>query len=473
MVARRSWGGAQEVCILFYTAYIRSILDYACVWYGAANVSVLNQLATVQHKALKQALGVMKSTPNMITYAESGEKPLSLPTNLAVIALTSKYWNAKQLPPLVKVYMHDPPAHHGDCKFPTAHPFHKKYDDLTTPLSVFVPKYTDCPTHNTSVLLEMFDSLPSDTIRIYTDGSKMKEGTGYSQSVLNGLQQDPHQMRNYLLLDIVELVKRLGTRGMTVAFAWVKGHAKIQGNERVDTLAKAAITTGVEESRLSENDHIRTFKQQLQTQWRQQWAEYASSSHNVYCKTYPDVPPTPLMYKLRNNQNRSLIATMLRRQTQHARNPTHLIRLGIKNSPLCECGEVGTLNHIIFSCPQNNPHTQLLLTHLTAINIPFPTSLECLLAKPSIDIYKALFKQEMCTPFTLLAIAFEVICRAQVVSYNPSGYSRSSDEEEIDEEESAENQTVNSLGDVAGEIEIQYEIDSESEDVKMMCPWQF
>jgi hypothetical protein len=284
MVARRSWGGAQEVCILFYTAYIRSILDYACVWYGAVNVSVLNQLATVQHKALKQALGVMKSTPNMITYAESGEKPLSLrreflakkilfkwqctgeknlackATNLAVIALTSKYWNAKQLPPLVKVYMHDPPAHHGDCKFPTAHPFHKKYDDLTTPLSVFVPKYTDCPTHNTSVLLEMFNSLPSDTIRIYTDGSKMKEGTGCaflaqppshsetvqsyklspqasiftaeamaiykaliwlfeandpggnalilsdSQSVLNGLQQDPHQMRNYLLLDIVELV---------------------------------------------------------------------------------------------------------------------------------------------------------------------------------------------------------------------------------------------------------------------------
>jgi ribonuclease HI len=72
-------------------------------------------------------------------------------------------------------------------------------------------------------------------------------------------------MRNYLLLEIVELVKRLGTRGMTVAFAWVKGHAKIQGNERVDTLAEAAITTGVEESRLSENDHIRTFKQQLQT----------------------------------------------------------------------------------------------------------------------------------------------------------------------------------------------------------------
>jgi hypothetical protein len=107
---------------------------------------------------------------------------------------------------------------------------------------------------------------------------------------------------------------------------------------------------------------------------RQQWAEYASSSHNVYCKTYPDVPPIPLMYKLRNKQNRSLIATMLRLQTQHARNPTHLFRLGIKNSPLCECGEVGTLNHIIFSCPQNNPHTQLLLTHLTASNIRFPTS---------------------------------------------------------------------------------------------------
>jgi ribonuclease HI len=318
-VARRSWGGAQEVCVLLYTAYIRSILDYACVWFGAANVCVLNQLVTVQHKAIRQALGVMQSTPNMITYAESGEKPLPLrrefpakkilfewqctgeknlsckATNLAVIALTSKYWNAKKLPPLVKVYMHDPPALHGDCEFPTAHPFHKKYDDLITLLSVFSPKYSDCPTDNTRVLLDMFDSLPSNTIRIYTDGSKMKEGTGcaflaqppshseavqsyklspqasiftaeamaiykaliwlfegndpggnalilsVSQSVINGLQQDPHQMRNYLLLDIVELVKRLGSRGMTVAFAWVKGHVKIQGNEQVDTFAKAAL----------------------------------------------------------------------------------------------------------------------------------------------------------------------------------------------------------------------------------------
>jgi hypothetical protein len=89
------------------------------------------------------------------------------------------------------------------------------------------------------------------------------------------------------------------------------------------------------------------------------------------------------MYKLRNNQNRSLIATMLRLQTQQDRNPTHLFRLGIKNSPLCECGEVGTLNHIIiFSCPQNNPHNiVILLTRLTAVNVPFPTSLGCLLAK--------------------------------------------------------------------------------------------
>jgi hypothetical protein len=158
---------------------------------------------------------------------------------------------------------------------------------------------------------------------------------------------------------------------------------------QVITSITELILTGVEESRLPENDHIRTFKQQLQTQWRQQWAEYASSSHNVYCKTYPDAPP---MYKLRNNQNRSLIGTMLRLQTQHARNPTHLFRLGIKNSPLCECGEVGTLNHIIFSCPQNNPHTQLMMTRLTAMNVPFPTSLKCLLAKRNTDIYKALFQ---------------------------------------------------------------------------------
>jgi hypothetical protein len=71
---------------------------------------------------------MMKSTPNTITYPESGEKPLPLrrdflakkilfkwqcrgeknllrkATNLTMMALTSKYWNAKQLSPLVKVY---------------------------------------------------------------------------------------------------------------------------------------------------------------------------------------------------------------------------------------------------------------------------------------------------------------------------------------------------------------------------------
>ena len=64
----------------------------------------------------------------------------------------------------------------------------------------------------------------------------------------------------------------------------------------------------------------------------------------------------------------------------HCASPQHLFRIKVKDDPFCECGQLGILEYILFSCPINE----------------YPTG----------DIYWELFKSGLFTPFnysTLLA----------------------------------------------------------------------
>ena len=109
--------------IVFYKAYIRSIIDYGSTLYGCASNSVLKRLDTVQNKALRICLGAMNSTPLVPLHAEASEPPLifrrqflsekyvlkaeyknlSITSKIAQLNiqdLTNKYWSKKNSPPL-------------------------------------------------------------------------------------------------------------------------------------------------------------------------------------------------------------------------------------------------------------------------------------------------------------------------------------------------------------------------------------
>lgn len=60
-------------------------------------------------------------------------------------------------------------------------------------------------------------------------------------------------------------------------------------------------------------------------------------------------------------------------RTGHCSTAYHLYRIGIVEHPYCDCGDLGTLNHIRFECPIN--HIQ------------------------DFDIYKELMKSKLTTPF--------------------------------------------------------------------------
>lgn len=62
---------------MIYRAMIRSILDYGCVFFGAAK-SVLFKLDRVQAKALRICCGAFKTTPIPALLIELGGLPLGL-----------------------------------------------------------------------------------------------------------------------------------------------------------------------------------------------------------------------------------------------------------------------------------------------------------------------------------------------------------------------------------------------------------
>ena len=59
-------------------ALIRSIMDYGCIAYDTASLSVKSKLDSVQHKAMRICCGAMTGTPATALQVECGQPPLQL-----------------------------------------------------------------------------------------------------------------------------------------------------------------------------------------------------------------------------------------------------------------------------------------------------------------------------------------------------------------------------------------------------------
>ena len=77
-VAGSDWGADRESMMMIYRAMMRSAIDYGCMVYGSAALSVLNKLDIVQAKALRVCCGALCTTPISALLIEMGEMPLVL-----------------------------------------------------------------------------------------------------------------------------------------------------------------------------------------------------------------------------------------------------------------------------------------------------------------------------------------------------------------------------------------------------------
>ena len=89
---------------------------------------------------------------------------------------------------------------------------------------------------------------------------------------LSGLQSISNlELRNPLVLKVLEVHHRVVERGKSVRFCWVPGHVGIQGNEDADTVAKAGLNEPLGDVRVPYTDVTPIVNRSVRRVWQTNW----------------------------------------------------------------------------------------------------------------------------------------------------------------------------------------------------------
>ena len=77
-LAHFNWGADRKTLLQLFRSFVRPVLDYGCVVYGAARPSYLTRLGVVQNQALRICLGAFRTSPIPSLHVEANELPIHL-----------------------------------------------------------------------------------------------------------------------------------------------------------------------------------------------------------------------------------------------------------------------------------------------------------------------------------------------------------------------------------------------------------
>lgn len=208
-----------------------------------------------------------------------------------------------------------------------------------------------------------------------------------SLSSLNALARFPFGSHYQfpVICEVRNLLLKCLNKNYSVSFAWVPAHCGITGNERADRIANEAVESG-------DVNVFRNYAHDLQSlpgiylrkSWSESWALDGSKGRH-YRAIQPSLPIKPWFWRLRLGKRVTTILTRMR--LGHVCTPAHLAKLNIINSSTCECGyDEADLNHIIFVCSRRD--RSALLKGLISLQVPFPSSISCLLSTLDPPVYK-------------------------------------------------------------------------------------
>ena len=243
----------------------------------------------------------------------------------------------------------------------------------------------------------------SDSVHVFTDGSKSNAGVGYgvvfptversgplpsSASIftaeLHGilkatrdiiLREESHftlfcdsssvlqslsifNSRHPLVLEILEWLLIAKRRGKEISFCWVPAHVGISGNERADALAKSATTMIVPRHfKLPYRDMFPVIKQKVQSQWQQCWESLQHTNTKMRRITSSSLPwqytPMPRRWE----------TALCRLRIGHTR-LTHGYLMSADPQTYCmDCLVPLTVAHLLVECPSLGDERRMFLTY--------------------------------------------------------------------------------------------------------------
>lgn len=165
-----------------------------------------------------------------------------------------------------------------------------------------------------------------------------------------------------------------------ISLFWIPSHSGFEGNELADIAAKEAAYLNNEPTTITgqeKTSFVSSIKKLLRQHWDVQW-QTTESSKQVK-EFFPSLEDAKIL------QSSFLHHEVTQVITGHALLNYHQNKIGIKNSPACECGAASeTVAHFLLECPLHQEQRKPLISTCNSLNINFPPSLHLLSKNPKL-----------------------------------------------------------------------------------------
>ena len=150
-----------------------------------------------------------------------------------------------------------------------------------------------------------------------------------SKAALQSLSSDsPDRDIQRLLQDLHSLPSKC-----KLTFQWIPAHCGIAGNEEADKLAKSGSEKAQPNPPTTYKEAKTLLKNKRKSEWRRTTGNYNPKHDPI------------------NNLKRSDQTAIFRLRTGHCGLRSHLKRIGVSPSALCDCGAEQTVHHLLQECP--------------------------------------------------------------------------------------------------------------------------
>lgn len=439
------FGADPRSLLMIYRALIRSKIDYGSFLYSSANKNLLKKIDVVHNAGIRISLGAMNSTPVEALYVEANEPPLEERRKwLAVKFIASRVSGERSVINRILEYKYTTGTntllgmtasemlnHLNLIEHSTISPYHglPRLGIQYVP-NIFIPEEVPhklVGPRKINIWHEAWiSSVAPNHLVVYTDGSKKDLDVGYgvyaeegqiskklpaqatvftaegvailracqlliqnnagpsivatdSRSWLDRLARPPDSKSSELECNIRETI-RTSHCFSPIKLAWCPAHCGVHGNEEADQLAKEGAEKGVPDTvKVPYTDILLEERKKILSSWQRRW-EAATTGRRLHALK-PTVGKVPWFQDKLGMKRRNMV-TFTRLRLGHGAFPSHLHRIGIKNSPSCECGEAeGDLDHIIWECPQYGIGRKEMMQELERRGIRQPYNLLHVLAR--------------------------------------------------------------------------------------------
>nr|XP_037291116.1 uncharacterized protein LOC119186822 [Rhipicephalus microplus] len=314
-------------------------------------------LEGLHRSALRAILGLPKSSPVAATLAEAGEWPLSLRMLQRALGHIDRLHRATDGRALLESLRSQPGSRMGglcllyhqmvpDPPVPVASPPpHHQPPEVHLCLEGATKRRTPVAALTQAAFCKLQEQLEG-RLQVFTDGSVMPDGTAAaacpaavlcdSKAALQTLANSHRAGLTACLLRAK--VRALTDAGVSVSFHWLPSHVGIAGNEKADTLAKAAHQPGTPYScAVAARDYSQARLKRL----------LITVHPDPRVAGGPGPKPLPETGLTRRER-----ASLLRLRTGCVWTAARRHAKGLCPSPACSrCGDPETLEHLLCACP--------------------------------------------------------------------------------------------------------------------------